>query len=190
MNSTAITNPQTRTARGKASARDMVFAIALSVVAFVHPVDRLALADDSLDDADRAVPEFNLELLDGGNVDTSALQGKPWVVNFWATWCAPCIEEIPSMNTAWESLAPAGVGMLAINVGEPADAIESFMEKIPIDFPVALGDGARTLPNWEVKGLPTTLVIDRDGMILHVALGPREWDDAALIERLAAMADQ
>lgn len=208
MISTAITKAATRSARmrraffaasavdsaaayaaASAAARFAARFAALAVVAFVLPGERLAFAEESLDDADRAIPEFTLELLDGGKVDAGALLGKPWIVNFWATWCAPCIEEIPAMNSAWESLEPAGFGMLAINVGEPADAIESFMEEVPIDFPVALGDGVRTLPNWEVKGLPTTLIIDSEGTIVHVALGPREWDDEGLIERLIAMAN-
>ena len=145
-------------------------------------------AEISLAGVDRAPPSFSLPLLDGGTVDNAALAGKPWVVNFWASWCAPCIEEMPAMNAAWEALEPAGVGMLAVNVGETPAAIETFLETTPVDFPVVLGDGAKTLPDWEARALPTTLVIDADGRVVFEALGPRDWDDPALIERLSALA--
>ena len=149
-----------------------------------------ALATDvSLAEVERTPPEFSLETLDGGTVDTAALAGRPWVVNFWATWCAPCIEEMPALNTAWKTLEPAGVGMLAINVGETAEAIGTFLDKVPVDFPILLGDGAKTLPDWDARALPTTLVVDAEGRIVHEAVGPRDWDDPALIARLAALAD-
>ena len=145
-------------------------------------------AEVALTDVDRAPPSFSLETLDGETVDNATLAGRPWIVNFWASWCAPCIEEIPAMNVAWESLEPAGVGMLAINVGETAETIETFLEKVPIDFTVLLGDGATTLPDWEARALPTTLVIDTDGHVVLEAIGPRDWDDPGLIERVAALA--
>lgn len=149
----------------------------------------LAVGGTELADVSRPLPEFALESLDGERYETSTLAGKPWIVNFWASWCAPCIEEIPAMNRAWEALEPAGVGMLAINVGETPEAIARFTEETPIDFPVLLGDGATTMPDFGARVLPTTLVIDAGGRVVHEALGPREWDDAALVARIAAMAD-
>ena len=145
-------------------------------------------AEVSLSAVDRAPPTFSLATLDGATVDNATLAGKPWVINFWATWCSPCIEEIPAMNTAWEALEPAGLGMLAVNVGETPQAIEAFLETVPIDFPILLGDGARTLPDWGGRALPTTLIVAADGRIVFEALGPRDWDDPALIERLTALA--
>ena len=92
------------------------------------------------------------------------------------------------MNTAREALEPAGVGMLAVNVGEGREAIETFLDQVPVDFPIALGDATSTLPDWGARALPTTLVVDAEGRIVFEALGPRDWDDPALIERLAALA--
>ena len=93
------------------------------------------------------------------------------------------------MNTAWETLEPAGVGMLAVNVGETPEAIEAFLEKVSIDFPIALGDGATTMPDWQARALPTTLIVDASGRVVHEALGPRDWDDEGLIARIAALAE-
>ena len=147
----------------------------------------VAAGGTELDDADRALPTFSLDGLDGATWDAAALGGKPTVVNFWATWCAPCIEELPAMNAAWAELQGDGVGMLAINAGEAPETIEAFLERVPVDFPVLLGDAAATLPDWGVRVLPTTLVVDADGRVVHEALGPRDWDDPALLDRVRAL---
>jgi len=147
----------------------------------------LSAADIALTEVQRSAPDFELELLDGERLDRAAMLGKVWVVNFWATWCPPCVEELPAMNTAWVTFEEAGVGMLAINVGETPDAIEGFLERVPIDFPVALGDGANALPDWDATVLPTTLIVDATGQVILEAAGPRDWDDPSLIERISAL---
>ncbi len=142
-----------------------------------------AHATELLDEVDRAVPEFSLPSIGEGQWEAKSLEGKPWVVNFWATWCPPCIEEIPSMNAAWAVLSEQGIGMLAINAGEGEDAVSEFLGKVPIDFTTLLGD-ANSLPNWSVRALPTTVVIDANGKVVYEALGPREWDDEALLQQV------
>ncbi len=139
--------------------------------------------EQRLSEVDRTLPTFELKELDDSVWNAETLMGKPWVINFWATWCPPCIEEIPSMNAAYEFLEPQGVGMLAINAGEGAIAVEAFLEKISIDFPNVLGD-ADTLPNWAIRALPTTIVVDASGKVVYEALGPREWDDEQLLQRV------
>lgn len=131
----------------------------------------------------RALPDFELPTLDQTLWTADSLKGKPWVINFWATWCPPCIEEIPSMNAAYDILEPQGIGMLAINAGEGALAVETFLQKISIDFPNVLGD-TDTLLNWSIVALPTTIVINADGEVVYEALGPREWDDEQLLQNV------
>lgn len=140
-------------------------------------------AQQRLSKAERDLPTFQLESVATGAWDASRLQGKPWVINFWATWCPPCIEEIPSMNAAWDVLEAEGVGMLAINAGEGEVAVKTFLTRIAIDFPTLLGDGD-SLANWSVRALPTTIVVNAKGEVVYEALGPREWDDEQLLAQV------
>jgi len=140
-------------------------------------------SEQRLTEVDRALPEFTLASIDGSQWNADTLKGKPWVINFWATWCPPCVEEIPSMNAAYKVLEPQGFGMLAINAAEGEEAVTAFLDKIAIDFPNVLGD-TNTLTNWSVKALPTTIVVTAEGDVVFQALGPREWDDAALLQKI------
>ncbi|MFK7996681.1 MAG: TlpA family protein disulfide reductase [Granulosicoccus sp.] len=139
--------------------------------------------EQQLAKVERMVPTFELRALDGTPWTRELLKGRPWVINFWASWCPPCIEEIPSMNAAFDVLEPQGIGMLAINAGEGAELVEEFLEKVSIDFPSVVGD-ANTLPNWSIKALPTTIVVDAEGVVVYEALGPREWDDERLLKQV------
>ncbi len=139
---------------------------------------------EGLKKVQRDVPAFDLRDTTDVTWSPNSLKGKPWIINFWATWCAPCIEEMPAMNTAWQKLEDQEVGMLAINAGEGLPAVEEFLAKLSIDFPVLLGDGASTLPNWSVMGLPTTVVVDTEGKVVYEAVGPREWDDDELLQQV------
>ena len=140
-------------------------------------------AGELLNEVNRSLPEFDLVSMDDEQWQADSLEGKVWVINFWATWCPPCVEEIPSMNQAWQALEDQGVGMLAINAGEGRGAVETFLKKISIDFPTLLGDG-NTLANWSIRALPTTVVVNAKGEVVYEALGPREWHEDALIARV------
>ena len=140
-------------------------------------------ADELLKEVNRTLPEFDLVSMDDGLWQAESLEGKVWVINFWATWCPPCVEEIPSMNEAWHALEDQGVGMLAINAGEGRGAVETFLNRISIDFPILLGDG-NTLANWSIRALPTTVVVNASGKVVYEALGPREWNEEALLAKV------
>lgn len=146
-----------------------------------------AVAQDmNLTAISRDVPSFELTELNADTWTPESFDGKPYVVNFWATWCAPCVHELPSMNRAAEQLLPEGVGMVAINLGEEADLINNFLEEVPIDFPVLLGN-PMTFPNWEVKGMPTTYIVSADGKLIAEAVGPREWDTPEFIDYMLSL---
>ena len=127
-------------------------------------------------------PAFKLMDMDDEVHKLADYKGKPIIINFWATWCPPCREELPSMNRAWEKVKGDGIEMLAINVGEDEDTIFAFSGEYPIDFTVLLDESGKEINNWPIKGLPTTFVIDPEGRIVYQAIGGREWDDDELLE--------
>ncbi len=132
-------------------------------------------------------PEFSLQDMDGNSIRLSDLRGQVVIVNFWATWCPPCREEMPSMQRAWAVLEGENILMLAINVGEDEDTIFEFSASYPVEFPLLLDSDSATATAWPVRGLPTTFVIDRNGRLAYKAVGGREWDDPALLKRVRAL---
>ena len=101
--------------------------------------------------------------LEGGALDTSAFGGKVVVVNFWATWCVPCIEEIPGFNKLNQQLGGKGVVVLGVSMDEEgAERVRPFLKKHPMDYLVALGSEAVS-KQYGLDELPVTIVFDRSG---------------------------
>ena len=155
----------------------LVAVIVLVITGVVHADQTLTPVPGNI-----PAPDFTLQDIDGNLHRLSEYRGRPVIINFWATWCPPCREEIPSMNRAWHVLREEGIAMLAINVGEDEDTIFVFTADYPADFPLLLDQSGDIIGQWPVKGLPTTYVIAPDGSIAYRAIGGREWDDDELLD--------
>lgn len=142
-----------------------------------------------LERVERPLPEFDHVDLEGRHWTPESLAGKVWIINLWASWCPPCVEEMPSMNAAREQLDPAQVGMLALNAGESRETIEAFLEKLSLDFPVLLGD-SEVMSKLSVQGLPTTVVVNRQGMVVYEAIGPRDWSAPDILAMVTALTNE
>lgn len=134
-------------------------------------------------------PDFTLQDTEGKTHRLSDYRGHVVIINFWTTWCPPCRDEIPSMNRALRQLAPDGVVMLGINMGEDEDAIFLFSADFPADFPLLLDRDGAVIANWPVKGLPTTYIVAPDGSMAFRAIGGRNWDDAELLQQIRNLAE-
>ena len=132
-------------------------------------------------------PDFDLKDPDGKAVRLADFRGKPLIVNFWATWCPPCREEMPSMQRAHAAVSSEGIGLIAINVGEDADTVAQFLSQTPVKFPLPLDETSAVVMSWPVRGLPTTFVVDPEGRLAYVATGGREWDDPALLNQVRSL---
>jgi peroxiredoxin len=107
------------------------------------------------------------------------LRGQWVLVSFWATWCSPCIEEMPAMERLYQAMAGEGLEILAVHTGPGGDKVEEFLEQVPVSFPVLL-DEDLSLGGWGVMALPTAVLVDPAGHRVYRALGPREWDTPAM----------
>lgn len=130
-----------------------------------------------------AVP-FELKALDGKVVKLSELAGKVVLVNFWATWCGPCKEEMPSLARLQQQLDPAQFVLLTVTTDLHRQGIAQFLSRLGVSLPVLFDDDQDVSRSFMVRGLPTTIVIARDGMLVGRAVGPRAWDSP---EALAVM---
>ena len=132
-------------------------------------------------------PEFVLPDMQNKNHRLSDYIGEPVIVTFWATWCPPCIKELPSFNRASAKLKDDGIKLLGININEDIQTIESFELQYPIDFTVLRDETSGQLEVWNMTGLPTTFILDADGRVVYQAMGEREWDNDIIINKVRAL---
>jgi len=131
--------------------------------------------------------EFTLLDIDDKTHSLLKYRGRVVIVNFWATWCPPCRDELPSMERAWKIFKKHDVVLLGINVGEDADTIFEFTANYPVTFPLLLDLDSKVTKSYPVIGLPTSYVIDPEGRIIYQAIGTREWDAKVLIKKILAL---
>ncbi len=106
-------------------------------------------------------------------------------MNFWATWCEPCRDEMPSIGRLKDALAGQPFVVLAVNLGEPESRIRSFREKVPMDFPVLLDTDRAVAKRWNARVLPATYLLGPDGRIRYSYRGELDWS-AASVRKLVA----
>ena len=125
-------------------------------------------AEDSL------APDFLLEDLPGGEVRLSDYRGHPVVLNFWATWCKPCRQEMPQFVEAYNKYRSQGLVVIGLNLQEGKAVIKPFADDYGMDFPVLIDRDGEVGDRYRLLGLPTTFFIDRDGVIRSIFTGPLE----------------
>lgn len=103
------------------------------------------------------------------------------LLNFWATWCIPCLKELPDMERLHEALGKKGLVVLAVGMGESEETIKKFLEKHDLTFPIIADPEMEISELYGVRNLPITFLINREGEIIGRALGPREWDNPDLV---------
>ncbi len=124
-------------------------------------------------------PDFTLEALDGEQVHLNDFRGKVVILNFWATWCIPCREEMPYLEERYRRYKPDLV-VLAINFAEPTGVVKAYVEELGLTFDVLLDPRALVQGMYEVRGYPTSVFIDAQGMIQtqHIgAMTEKQLDD-------------
>jgi peroxiredoxin len=144
--------------------------------------DTFERADITAVKAGQRGPTFSLATLDGGRASLADWNDRVVVLNFWATWCQPCTDEMPTLEGLWRRYRERGVIVVGINVdrGAPRALIESYATRLGLTFPILLDPESKTSNAWRVSALPATFVIRPGGDVAGYALGARNWNSPAM----------
>ncbi len=136
---------------------------------------------------ERDTPPLSLETLDGERIELEDYLGKVVVLNFWATWCPPCVEEIPSLERLRALRQDRGLEVLSVDVGEEPGEVKAFLEDKPVNYPVALDPEARAFREWNTYAFPTTFILDRKHRIRYAVFGAFAWDAQEVLDAVDAL---
>ncbi len=129
-------------------------------------------------------PPLQLADMQGKVHDLQDYRGKVVLLNFWATWCPPCIKEIPSLNRLQAKFPAEQFVILSVDMGEEAADVAAFLKNIPADYPVMLDADGDLVQSWKLHAFPTTFVIDRQGYLRLSYFGGLEWDAPEVVNTL------
>ncbi len=130
---------------------------------------------------------FTLMSAHGSDISLSDYEGKFVLLNFWATWCPPCVKEMPALNGLHNKLNGAnGLEVVGVHVGPALATVKQFLKNRSVDFDILI-DKNMSLSSWEVSGLPTTFLIDPSGKLIYKAVGEREWESDEMVEFISGI---
>jgi peroxiredoxin len=142
-------------------------------IAVALSIATLALAASATPAPNATAPDFTLRSADGRNVRLDELRGQVVLVNFWATWCGPCREEMPRLNVLYEKYRKSGFVLLGVNVDDDPKTALATAAKLNVSFPVLLDTDKKVSKLYDLNTMPSTIVIDRDGKMRFLHRGYR-----------------
>jgi len=125
--------------------------------------------------------DFTAEMSDGRRIRLKDFQGRFVLLNFWATWCHPCVKEMPDLEKAFQSIGEEKLIILAVAMGENVERVKRFSKKNSFTFPLLSDEDLKITKLYGVKSIPVTYLIDPEGIVLGRALGIRNWSSPELI---------
>lgn len=148
--------------------------VTLLAVGLAGPAMAVTIQDDA--------PDFTLKSLEGSNLRLEEYRGQVVLINFWASWCGPCRQEMPLLDRLHQRYVDTGFAVLGINVeGEEAPARE-LIDRIPVTFPVLIDEGQLVSELYKLEAMPSTVVVDRDGVVRYIHRGYKPGDEAKYVE--------
>jgi peroxiredoxin len=132
-------------------------------------------------------PALALKDLDGRPHRLADYKGQVVLINFWATWCAPCRDEMPSIQRLKEKLDGRPFVVLAVNLDEPESRIRKFLSEMRLDFVVLLDPERRVAKAWEARILPASFIIGTDGRVRYTLVGEINWDNEHVVARITEL---
>jgi peroxiredoxin len=145
----------------------------LAAAALATLTTTFALAAHATPAPNAVAPDFTLRGSDGRNVRLDELRGQVVLVNFWATWCGPCREEMPRLNSLYEKYRKSGFVLLGVNIDDDPHTAIATASKLNVAFPVLLDTDKKVSKLYDLSTMPSTVVIDRDGKMRFLHRGYR-----------------
>lgn len=127
----------------------------------------------------KAAQDFTVPLLHGAPFRLADQRGKVVLVNFWATWCPPCREEMPAMERLWQAHRDRGFVLIAVSLDADRGPVKPFATEHRLTFPIGFDSKLEVANLYGIRALPASFIVDRHGQVAALALGPRAWDNDA-----------
>ena len=132
-------------------------------------------------------PDFSLRARNGGEVRLSSLQGQVVMINFWATWCGPCRQEMPLLEQLQAKYGPLGFTLLGVNVEPDSAAATAWLKGVPVSFPILFDTRNAVAESFGVQGMPSSVFVDRAGRIRHVHRGYKPGDESQYADLIRSL---
>jgi thiol-disulfide isomerase/thioredoxin len=132
-------------------------------------------------------PDFSLRARDGGEVRLSSLQGQVVMINFWATWCGPCRQEMPLLEQLQAKYGPLGFTLLGVNVEPDSAAATAWLKGVPVSFPILFDTRNAVAESFGVQGMPSSVFVDRAGRVRHVHRGYKPGDESQYADLIRSL---
>ena len=135
-------------------------------------------------------PELKAQDLAGVSKTLAEYRGKVVVLNFWASWCPPCLREMPSMERLKQKMAGRPLEIVALDSAETAEEVKAFVSRMKLSFPILLDPDGSNTRRWKVFALPTSFLLDAQGRVRYVLTGPTDWDEGEAMQVIEPLLDE
>ena len=137
-----------------------------------------------------SAPALNLTGYDGQPYALGEQGGSVVLVNFWASWCRPCVDEIPSLHRLASAFEDSAFSVVTVNVGEDRERVARFLKQVPVELPLLMDYDASFAKDWMIYVYPSSFLVDRQGNIRYAYLGALEWESTENMEIIRSLLKQ
>ena len=138
----------------------------------------------------KKAPDFSLKDINDKTISAASLKGNVVLIGFWATWCPPCRSEMPAMNKLYREFRNKGFEVIAISKDRSVTYVKDYLSKTPVDFPILMDPENKASKAFRVFSLPTSFLVDRNGVILELFLGEEDWDSTKFRNKIKALLER
>ena len=143
------------------------------------PVHAVTLSDPA--------PDFTLKSLQGDNLRLQEYRGQVVLINFWASWCGPCRQEMPLLDRLHQRYQATGFAVLGVNVEGEIKPAQEIVDKTRVTFPVLIDEDQKVSELYDLEAMPSTVIVDRDGVVRYIHLGYKPGDEAKYVDVVKAL---